>query len=1402
MEHSCSDLCNTVFRVRGLPHTIKTIDDVANLVAKTLGDISAHDIRVFSLATNLGFGDNSPSRVATLMFDTGPSITRDSQSKNEWEIPIGPPEPGHCLILDTHFKGMTPMNDVKHLSHKYDCIAISGLASHPFGSWQPKASPKTFMWIRDALPKHICGIRSVIYGYETKLAGSQSFERIPDLSSGLIALLMAYGWGSQSSKPVVFLAHSLGGLVLRDALRRIGDGSAKEYKMLWKNLRGALFFGVPNLGMEQACFRAIVQNNPNDTLIDDIGRGSNYLRELNERLSHNLTNTHFKQFWAYETLESPTVTRASDGNINRSGPRAILVSPESATLKLIHDNPSATFPIKATHSDMVKFTRESPDYHIVISKILSIANDELNQDYLHTGHQPVGTETDRGPLFGVTEEKITAEVQVFRRLSGITLPEATKFLDVTSGVIRATAAEIQMIQEEKEELMYMGRLEPILISMEQFAEVSKAIGATFGLPNPMAYVWGPMEFILRATYSYSDIFNYILDAYQQIGEKIPQFAMYREQLVSNQHFKHALALIYSDILWFHREVLQQLKQREWKKLFTSTWGNFTSCCDQIQENIARSHRLIRELTTRNISLKEFEEIQSIRASSLYAFRANRAVEDASRRETVMQWLSPWDCEAQQARHRRTRSICESPGKWLLVDSCFSKWSAPEFCPSPCIWLNGIPGAGKTILASIAIDHLQREEPDAAVAYFYCKHGDDSRNSFISVARAVLSQLLRQRPHLLSYLFEKASTSGHVLLDSTTAREVIQTVLSISGKTYIVVDGVDECARIERDEIAETFRTSIENLPEDVAGSVRCLFVSQDDDNAGRNFRDLPTIKIADRSQGDLRDFAEKRQNELQTKFGAIDYRISEILVARARGMFIFADLFSKYLESQLSKAALLAELDPNKLPVSLDHVYERIFERVFEMRNDTSGAFVREILGWIACARRPLKWAEVQGAVCIDLDNQVVDYARMLSESPKGLFASLIEIGKDGTVELIHETAREYICRNIIKSRETNYSLAIVCLGYLTMPQLDIKGLKTDGDVAVNVANGTYCFYDYASACWAMHLQEGISGLQTGSELSQLLEILETFMELHWSRTHKPLQDLKRSSRYGQGPSADEALDLWQVTEKIRSALEDTYEPRYEEADLQRFYGRNRFKCPRVNCLRYYQGFSTLERRQHHLNKHDRPFLCYIVGCHMEVFGYATAKDLKKHLFKYHGIDNLDDTADAEFPDPPKRKAMTEAKREAAYECSECGKKFTRNHNLQNHIRSHQGLRPFGCQVCGQTFTRKPDCDRHERGHGEGKYICIGSLKTGETWGCKRGFSRLDSLASHFQSKKGKRCIKPHMQERMEESGNSDGLMNDTNPFGNQTGENADALRAAGNLLPPFQEFLQLCGLAPPAIDP
>lgn len=396
-------------------------------------------------------------------------------------------------------------------------------------------------------------------------------------------------------------------------------------------------------------------------------------------------------------------------------------------------------------------------------------------------------------------------------------------------------------------------------------------------------------------------------------------------------------------------------------------------------------------------------------------------------------------------------------------------------------------------------------------------------------------------------------------------------------------------------------------------------------------------------------------------------------------------------------------------------------------------------------------------------------------------------------------------------------------LGYLSLPQMEIE--RSEEDIRSDLVKGVYAFYDYASACWAMHLPNGVSELKAGDKLTDLQETLETFIESHWSSTHKPLQDTKRiqkmlvsmdssdhfnqiiqavawtqkqSGRYGQGPKPDDALNLWQLTERIRSVLEDMLGPSLLETDAQRlhhFYGENWFKCPRVNCHYYHHGFNTAKEREKHISKHERPFLCIVSGCPMNVFGCVTQNELQKHLFETHAIDMFDDTEEAGYPEPIKAKTPhNTAQRATTFECHLCDKKFTRKHNLLNHTRVHEGSKPFACSICDRLFTRKADCDRHERGHGDKKFKCFGPLKDGTSWGCNAAFGRADKLADHLRSKTGRKCLRPVMIEKLQESSSAGANGND-NMFANQIGENADALLAAGRSLPSFQEFLQLCDL-------
>lgn len=393
----------------------------------------------------------------------------------------------------------------------------------------------------------------------------------------------------------------------------------------------------------------------------------------------------------------------------------------------------------------------------------------------------------------------------------------------------------------------------------------------------------------------------------------------------------------------------------------------------------------------------------------------------------------------------------------------------------------------------------------------------------------------------------------------------------------------------------------------------------------------------------------------------------------------------------------------------------------------------------------------------------------------------------------------------------------MLSLAYLAFPEVDKR--RSDDDIAADLASGTHAFYDYASACWAMHLQTGIPSPDVGDKLSPLLETLETFIELHWSSTPKSLKipekvqvslsPIKASECYDrisqavewsrkqlgshcQGPTQDEALDLWQVTDKIRSVLEEMHSrslPEIETQELDQFYGSNWFKCPRVSCHYYHQGFSSASQKKNHVDRHDRPFLCVVDGCPVNLFGCPTENELKKHVFHYHGIDTFDGW---EYPTPPKAQAPSTAKNPATFQCHSCPKKFTKKFNLDGHLRTHDGTKPFECGSCDKSFTRKSDRDRHEKGHGDKKFACFGHLNDGSTWGCRSSFGRADKLAAHLKTKTGLNCLRPLVLQKLQEG---DEGSTEENMLSDQLGKNADALLAAGKLLPSFGEFLRLCGL-------
>ena len=163
------------------------------------------------------------------------------------------------------------------------------------------------MWIRDEIPGSVPGARAILYGYDASLTDSDSFQTIRDIARGLFEQLRATGWQRVAAAPLAFLAHSLGGIVLMDAILQIADSRNNSDAPILDKVRGAILFGVPTLGMEQSNLQAMTEGQVNETLVQDLSRESNYLRNLNQSYLGVSKLRELRVLWGYETRTSPTV---------------------------------------------------------------------------------------------------------------------------------------------------------------------------------------------------------------------------------------------------------------------------------------------------------------------------------------------------------------------------------------------------------------------------------------------------------------------------------------------------------------------------------------------------------------------------------------------------------------------------------------------------------------------------------------------------------------------------------------------------------------------------------------------------------------------------------------------------------------------------------------------------------------------------------------------------------------------------------------------------------------------------------------------------------------------------------------------------------------------------------------
>lgn len=146
------------------------------------------------------------------------------------------------------------------------------------------------------------------------------------------------------------------------------------------------------------------------------------------------------------------------------------------------------------------------------------------------------------------------------------------------------------------------------------------------------------------------------------------------------------------------------------------------------------------------------------------------------------------------------------GLWLTGSPKFIDWLER---PGSKLWLSGIPGAGKTVLAgSVIQEALTRSytSDNIGVGFFFCDYKNKSTWTPIKILGAIASQLARQKTEafaiLQAYYDQLHPQRGFDQTpDPDELRAKIGDMSELFTQIIIVVDGLDECGDNTGDVVA-------------------------------------------------------------------------------------------------------------------------------------------------------------------------------------------------------------------------------------------------------------------------------------------------------------------------------------------------------------------------------------------------------------------------------------------------------------------------------------------------------------------------------------------------------------------------------------------------------------------------
>ncbi|KAJ7256364.1 ankyrin repeat-containing domain protein [Mycena rebaudengoi] len=465
------------------------------------------------------------------------------------------------------------------------------------------------------------------------------------------------------------------------------------------------------------------------------------------------------------------------------------------------------------------------------------------------------------------------------------------------------------------------------------------------------------------------------------------------------------------------------------------------------------------------------------------FTQDKVAEDVAEvLDTVVQdklekWLNAPDPKEKHTRSYNLRH--ESTCLWLLQDERFMHW---QDHPGELLWIEGSSGTGKTILSSTVIEQLFQDraahgrQNRTAIAYFYFDFGDSSKQFIDNAIRRLILQISAQCPNPNETLSHQYQTyNGQKDLTRPQLLTLLKTLLGELGRTYLVLDALDEC-RPEDHHILVDF---VQTVLSWVEVRLHIVVTSQGRAIFTKKFTSLERysqiVLHEEMTSGDIELYISSQlalRSELEHWKSNSDFLVPFIL-KKSAGMFRLAaclliELSRCFWEKEWEQAL-------TQLPNDLFGIYDRFLGTV----PSNAMVYVEAVFRWIIFAASPITLEELADAVAFDFSDpaQCVYKPDRLEGNkiaiPKWL-DGLIVIKNNGwqgdSVALAHASVQDYLLSKQFMDKFGG-DLSIV-LSHMFIARTCIQYLLHFADHPLNPETfPDYPLASYAAHSWFYHLK-------------------------------------------------------------------------------------------------------------------------------------------------------------------------------------------------------------------------------------------------------------------------------------------------------------------------------------------